>query len=321
MPWVRSGDNSATYPLVMSVAGLPGADGRSVNEVYGFVARLAMLSASHTTDYVVDAGTVAMIGGANTDDLVKLCKKVGLLRQCRVDGRVAYKVIDDPDFLHLRLKAEIEWERQQKADAADLKIAVPVRLRDGDQCRYCRAWVDFRLRKGKHRGTYDHIDPADRATFVVCCGDCNSRKGKRTPEQAGMVLLPPPSPDERHFSTETHDKLAALGLLPPRPGSQPDPAPTRAATTAGAATGSAHSAPPRPADHAASETTGSSPKAASTPARRSASEPGSSTDALPRQHPPGRDGAGSGRDGTGTPARASPRGRRGRRGGRRSTTR
>ncbi len=58
--------------------------------------------------------------------------------------------------------------------------------RDGRRCRYCGA-KDRPL-------TIDHLVPRSQGgsdfieNLVVCCRNCNSRKGPRTPEQAGMVL-------------------------------------------------------------------------------------------------------------------------------------
>jgi len=68
-----------------------------------------------------------------------------------------------------------------------------VRQRDGDTCRYCGKTVNWNDRRGADGGTYDHVIPDGPATvenLVVCCRACNSKKGHRTPEQAGMVLRP-----------------------------------------------------------------------------------------------------------------------------------
>ena len=46
MPWLKTSDQAGTHPRVLGVAGLPGADARTVNEVFGFVSRLATLAAS-----------------------------------------------------------------------------------------------------------------------------------------------------------------------------------------------------------------------------------------------------------------------------------
>jgi hypothetical protein len=46
--------------------------------------------------------------------------------------------------------------------------------------------------------TYDHVMPRSKGgkttwtNIATCCVDCNSRKGGRTPEQAGMRLLKAP---------------------------------------------------------------------------------------------------------------------------------
>lgn len=61
--------------------------------------------------------------------------------------------------------------------------------RDGAACRYCGS---------TERLSIDHVVPRcrgggdDEANLVVACRSCNSRKGGRTSEQAGMVLRPAP---------------------------------------------------------------------------------------------------------------------------------
>lgn len=230
MAWVRSGDTSATYPLLMSVVGVDGADGRSVNEVFGFVSRLAMLSAAHLTDYVVDAGTVAMIGGENTTALLALCTKVGLLKRCKVSGMVAYKVIDDPEFLHLRLKAEIEWERQQQSDGRNESLTVPIRQRDGDLCRYCTNVVMWRGRTSPRSATFDHTEPGEAGTvdtMVVACRGCNSELRDMTGREREHLKPVPPNP---YYSEFTADWLTDRGrptAPTPRPDNQSDNAPRK----------------------------------------------------------------------------------------------
>lgn len=73
----------------------------------------------------------------------------------------------------------------------DAGLRQSIRDRDGDDCRYCGRTVEWKDRKGDRGGTYDHVDPCVGNTLenlVVCCRGCNSSKGRRTPEQAGMIL-------------------------------------------------------------------------------------------------------------------------------------
>jgi 5-methylcytosine-specific restriction endonuclease McrA len=64
--------------------------------------------------------------------------------------------------------------------------------RDHEKCQYCG--------KNLHRQeiTYDHVIPKSQGgdtswdNVVTCCLDCNSKKGGRTPHQAGMKLLKTP---------------------------------------------------------------------------------------------------------------------------------
>jgi hypothetical protein len=97
-------------------------------------------------------------------------------------------------------RVEVETQRSVNRRRSDLHrdatLRETVRKRDEDRCRYCGVDVDFRARRGPHRGTYDHVDPDgpnDVDNLVVACGPCNASKGHRTPRQAGMSLLPPPT--------------------------------------------------------------------------------------------------------------------------------
>jgi 5-methylcytosine-specific restriction endonuclease McrA len=64
-----------------------------------------------------------------------------------------------------------------------------VLARDGNRCAYC----------GAAATTVDHVTPRSRGgrnswlNTVAACGDCNQRKGDRTPAEAGMVLRAKPT--------------------------------------------------------------------------------------------------------------------------------
>jgi len=71
--------------------------------------------------------------------------------------------------------------------------------RDQNRCRYC-GWLCIPMNQGSHPDlrTIDHIIPVHRGgtyeldNLVVACCSCNTIKAGRTPEEAGMTLLPVP---------------------------------------------------------------------------------------------------------------------------------
>jgi hypothetical protein len=230
VPWLRAGDNAATYPRVMRIAALVGSDDRTLNEMFGWLVRCALQSAGHTEDYRIDAGTVLMLGGGRTSELVRIAVKVGLLRQVRQAGEISYELIDDPAFLHMLLKDEIEWNAQRKRDTSTPALCAPVRLRDGDGCRYCGVVTSWGTadRKSGRAGTYDHLIPGRAgtvSTMVIACKTCNSRKGD---DRDALVLLDPP-PNPFYSAASAEYILKHLGVQVPvsssRPGSQPAHAP------------------------------------------------------------------------------------------------
>ncbi len=65
--------------------------------------------------------------------------------------------------------------------------------RDQHRCQYCARGL------ARAEATYDHVLPkaqGGRTTWenvVIACVRCNQKKGGRTPEQAGMLLLTQPA--------------------------------------------------------------------------------------------------------------------------------
>lgn len=296
---MRGGDTSATYPPVMKVAALAGADERSVNEVFGFVSRLAYMSAAHLTDYVVDAGTVAMFGGSRADILIKYCKRVGLLTEVRVDGMKAYKIVEDPDFLHLRLKAEIEWQRQQQSDCKNEKLTVPIRLRDGDRCRYCGVMVMWLGRPSPRTGTLDHVEPGKPATvdtMVVACKGCNSGLRDALGREHEKLQDEPAEPFYSEFTADWLTNRGHPVAATQRPDSQSDPATRKTRkTTKGQRAGTQPATASSDSDPAEQDPTGhrAQPDAAPEVDLESTSE------VLPVAIGTGLTGVGSGRVGSG----------------------
>ena len=229
MAWLRAGDTAAMDERVLGVAELVDADERAVNEVFGFVMRLFLQAAQQGTDYRVGLGT-AMVLSPRWEVLLEQASRAGLLSLVEDEGRRVIALIADPDFMHMRTKESITWENERKADTSDLSLILPVRVRDGDACRYCGTVVAFGMRKGNRAGTYDHLIPGQRAAgpdqMVVACRGCNSSRGDGEGDRGPRhTLLPTPSPEQRYFSSATlmwlkehASDLTQLGLeVPTRP--------------------------------------------------------------------------------------------------------
>lgn len=75
-------------------------------------------------------------------------------------------------------------------------------LRDRNTCQFCgRQFPSSEL-------TLDHVVPRSRGgrssweNLVACCYQCNNRKGDRTPEEAGLLLVRRPRPFTLHTSRQ-----------------------------------------------------------------------------------------------------------------------
>jgi hypothetical protein len=91
--------------------------------------------------------------------------------------------------------AQVKLRRARTKELKNPEIRDQVKARDADLCRYCGRKVDWKIRNSDKGGTYDHVIPglaAGVTNLVVSCRKCNQHKAQRTPEQAGMTLLPPP---------------------------------------------------------------------------------------------------------------------------------
>lgn len=207
MPWLRLGDTSAFHPTLMNVVEVDYFDDRLVNELFGFLARCATQSAGFMTDYVVSKGTATSIAGASrVNTLLDAAVRAGVMEPVVVDGRRVFKIVEDDEFIHMRLKEEVEWDRQRKADNGNPELVIPVRLRDGDACRYCGRVVKWSDKKAGIGGTYDHREPGVAGTIetmVVACRKCNSSRRNDPLADKRLPLLPaPPKP---YYSTSTVD--------------------------------------------------------------------------------------------------------------------
>lgn len=90
------------------------------------------------------------------------------------------------------VKERRAWATARSSMHRDSNLIAAVRDRDGNRCRYCGAKVRWTDRRGPAGATYDHVIPRGPNTvenLVVACRRCNTVKGGRTPEEAGMPLL------------------------------------------------------------------------------------------------------------------------------------
>lgn len=293
MAWQRGGDTASTYPPLMATRGDPASDERTINEVAGFVWRLSLQSGAHLTDYVLDVGTVELIGGPRTAELLRLCCKTGLLTKVRAAHGVGYRLVADPDFIHLRSRADVEWSRQQRADTTNLALVVPVRLRDGDQCRWCGVEVVWMGRKTARSAELDHLRPGvpDTAveTLVVACRSCNRARGGDVERWDSAHELRP-APTRPRFGEATATFLTRNGY--PTEPTAPDAAEEDVVRPSQAT--AADTAPHQGVRPAASRDDDPAP---------SLEQPGESPGSVPRKstfevHLPGRVGSGS--DGSGS---------------------
>ncbi|MCZ2837154.1 HNH endonuclease [Modestobacter sp. VKM Ac-2985] len=181
MAWLRVGDTLASDPRVLVLH--DPKNPHIAPACVGFLTLLGTLSTQNGTDYVIHPGFLHLAGGAAAPDLLKRCIRAGLITFLGGTGmKRRWKLIDDaPELIHIRLKDEIAWEKQQKSDTQKKDHLVPVLLRDGDACRWCGIPVqpmDTRSSRGR---TIDHLRPGLAARgphdLVVACRGCNSTRG------------------------------------------------------------------------------------------------------------------------------------------------
>ena len=93
-------------------------------------------------------------------------------------------VIDAPSVIKLRRYVKVRLDRRTPLNRR------AVFLRDDHACQYC----------GRPAENLDHVVPRAQGgthtwdNVVAACRRCNTRKGGRTPEQAGLSLVRVPHP-------------------------------------------------------------------------------------------------------------------------------
>jgi len=197
------GDTLVTHPLMIRLLEVCKGNHQLKNEAVGVLAQLATMAAAHLTDYWIGYGSLYQVAPGREDAMLEMLCGAGLLFQEEgPEGYPALRMVDDRELFHMRSKEEVELDRLRSKDKHNTGLLVQVRLRDGDQCRWCGGWVDWRDRRSGSSGTYDSLNGHKNSTpetLVVACRSCNSARG------AGEVkeLRDPPAPEEVHYNSHT----------------------------------------------------------------------------------------------------------------------
>jgi hypothetical protein len=177
MPWFNVDDGFAFHRKTVRVG----------NAAIGLWVRAGSWCAKELTDGFVPDHMVATMGTPT-----QAAKLIAAGLWLKVDGGYQFHEWAERN----RSKTEVLEDRAYNARKAalyrDPKLLEAVRLRDSGRCRYCGSLVDWGNRRGRNGGTYDHVEPDGPNTLsnlVVACRSCNSRKGGRSPAEAGMPLL------------------------------------------------------------------------------------------------------------------------------------
>lgn len=215
MAWVKMGDDADMYPKLMEAASHPKADARTVNELFGFIMRCAAYSAAHLTDSVIEMGVVYTYAGGNPD-VLQIAVDTGLIEWVDTPKGHKPKILEDPDFVHIRSRADVEWSRQRQRDNTDQALRQAVIARDGDQCRWCGVEVYWPGKTSARKGTLDHLKPGEAGTvdtLVVACTRCNSSRADDPTgswDQSHELL---PAPERPRYGTFTRSMLERSGVL------------------------------------------------------------------------------------------------------------
>ena len=179
MAWLRVGDNINTHPLMSRLVEACEYDHALKNEALGLFIAMATSSAAHLTDYVVEPGLVGVLAPGREKLLLDLLRAATLVESFKdeEEGRWLYRLTNDPEFVHMRSRAEVEIDRDRSRDRRNPELTIPVRVRDGDECRWCGRTVKFADHKSRRGGTIDSLNSHKESTIetlVVACRGCNS---------------------------------------------------------------------------------------------------------------------------------------------------
>ncbi|MCJ1709274.1 HNH endonuclease [Microbacterium sp. VKM Ac-2923] len=178
MPWFKIDDGFWSHPKVLELS----------DAAITLWVRAGSYCAGHLTDGALTRATLRLLS-AVPDDATELVA-VGLWDVTPTGWEFHDWADYQPTREQVLAQRAGDNRRQELSRNPELRDAI--RRRDGSNCQYCGRAVNWSDRKSPTGGTYDHVDPAGPNSvdnLVVACRGCNSRKGKRTPDQAGMKMM------------------------------------------------------------------------------------------------------------------------------------
>ena len=181
MPWFKVDDTLAFHAKVVTAG----------NAAMGLWVRAGAWCMQQLTDGHVPNHMISVLGSTGQ---AKALVAAGLW--IKVDDGYRFHEWDERQPSRDQVENDRQWNATRMALHRDHELVSAIKDRDGDRCRYCGIQVSWKDRRGPAGATYDHVIPRGPNTLdniVVACRSCNSRKGQRTPEEAGMNLLPPGS--------------------------------------------------------------------------------------------------------------------------------
>jgi 5-methylcytosine-specific restriction endonuclease McrA len=147
------------------------------------MARALVLNASYEPLSVVPARRAVVL---------VLHQKADVVASAEHPWRSERRVVPVPSVIRLRYFVRVPYARRVPLNRR------AVFLRDATACQYC----------GRHAENLDHVVPRSQGgqhtweNVVAACRRCNTRKGGRTPAEAGMELLRGPVAPRRNSWVE-----------------------------------------------------------------------------------------------------------------------
>jgi 5-methylcytosine-specific restriction endonuclease McrA len=89
----------------------------------------------------------------------------------------------------------LTWPNPSRNPDPNSRQAIPAKIkkkifeRDHYRCRYCGSFQDLII---EHVIPFVRTKDNSEENLVTACHKCNSKKQDRTPEEAGLILMPPP---------------------------------------------------------------------------------------------------------------------------------